>query len=129
MELFLENLKKHLECSICLDTYNEPKTISCLHTFCCHCLENHARASHRQGKFCCPECQAQIDLPEGNRFDSLPTSFFHNSLLSLLAVRQSGDGSSLTCGNCMKRSSVVHYCFDCAKFMCPVCLNAHEVIL
>ena len=128
MESLLKNLKKHLECSICLDTYNQPKTISCLHTFCCQCLENHARASHRQGKFRCPECQAQIDLPEGNRFDTLPTSFFHNSLLSLLAVRQSGDGSSITCGNCNKRSSDAHYCFDCARFMCPDCLNAHEVM-
>ena len=128
MESLLTNLKKHLECSICLDTYNEPKTISCLHTFCCQCLENHARASQRQGKFRCPECQAQIDLPEGNCFDRLPTSFFHKSLLSLLAVRQSGDGSSITCGNCKKRSSDVHYCFDCARFMCPDCLNAHEVM-
>ena len=128
MESLLKNLKKHLECSICLDTYNQPKTISCLHTFCCQCLENHARASHKQGKFLCPECQAQIDLPEGNRFDSLPTSFFHNSLLSLLTVRQSGDGSSITCGNCKKRSSDVHYCFDCARFMCPDCLSAHEVM-
>ena len=128
MESLLRNLKKHLECSICLDTYNDPKTISCLHTFCCQCLENHARASHRQGKFRCPECQAQIDLPEGNRFDSLPTSFFHNSLLSLLAVRQSGDGSSITCGNCKKKSSDVHYCFDCVRFMCPDCLSAHEVM-
>ena len=124
----MRNLKKHLECSICLDTYNDPKTISCLHTFCCQCLENHARASHRQGKFRCPECQAQIDLPEGNRFDSLLTSFFHNSLLSLLAVRQSGDGSGITCGNCKKRNSDVHYCFDCARFMCLHCLSAHEVM-
>ena len=67
-------------------------------------------------------------LPEGNRFDSLPTSFFHNSLLSLLAVRQSGDGSSITCGNCKKKSCDVHYCFDCARFMCPDCLSAHEVM-
>ena len=124
----MRNLKKQLECSICLNTCNDPKTISCLHTFCCQCLENHARASHRQGKFRCPECQAQIALPEGNRFDSLPTSFFHNTLLSLLAVRQSGDGSSISCGNCKKRSSDVHYCFDCARFMCPDCLNAHEVM-
>ena len=128
MESLLKNLKKHLECSICLDTYNQPKTISCLHTFCCQCLENHARASHRQGQFRCPECQAQIDLPEGNRFDTLPTSFFHNSLLSLLAVRQSDDGSSITCGNCKKRSSDAQYCFDCARFMCPDCLSAHEVM-
>ena len=128
MESFLRNLKKQVTCSICLDIYNEPKTTSCLHTFCCECLSNHARASHRQGKFLCPECRAEIDLPKGNCFDSLPTSFFHNSLLSLLAVRQIGDGSGITCAHCKKRSSDAHYCFDCAKFMCPVCLSAHEVM-
>ena len=128
MESLLKNLKKHLECSICLDTYNQPKTISCLHTFCCQCLENHARASHRQGKFRCPECQAQIDLPEGNRFDTLPTSFFHNSLLSLLAVRRSGDGSDMNCSQCRKNNSQMYYCFDCARFLCPDCYNAHEML-
>ena len=78
------NLKKQVTCSICLDTYTEPKTISCLHTFCCECLERHARVSQKQGKFRCPECQVEIDLPEGNRFDCLPNSFFHKSLLSVL---------------------------------------------
>ena len=128
MESFLRNLTKQVTCSICLDTFNDPKIISCFHTFCCECLENHARASHRQGIFRCPECQAEIDLPEGNRFDRLPTSFFHNSLLNLLAVRQSGDGTNITCGNCKNRSSNVHYCFDCARFMCSDCLTAHEVM-
>ena len=128
MESLLKDLKKHLECSICLESYNEPKTISCLHTFCCKCLENHARASHRQGKFRCPECQAQIDLPEGNRFESLPSSFFHNSLLSLLAVRRTGDGSNITCSQCKKNNSQIYYCFDCGLFMCPDCYNAHEML-
>ena len=123
MESFLRNLKKQVTCSICLDIYNEPKTISCLHTFCCECLSNHARERRRQGKFPCPECRAEIDLPDGNRFDSLPTSFFHNSLSSLLAVRQIGDGSRITCAHCKKRSSDVHYCFDCARFMCTDCLR------
>ena len=124
----MKNLKQHLTCSICLDIYNEPKTISCLHTFCCECLSNHARASHKQGKFRCPECQALIDLPEGNRFKSLPSSFFHNSLLSLLAVRRSGDGSNITCSQCRKTNSQMYYCFDCGRFMCPDCYNAHEML-
>ena len=128
MESLLKNLKQHLTCSICLDIYNEPKTISCLHTFCCKCLSNHARASHKQGKFRCPECQAQIDMPEGNRFKSLPSSFFHNSLLSLLAVRRSGDGSNITCSQCRKTNSQMYYCFDCGQFMCPDCYNAHEML-
>ncbi|CAH3162955.1 unnamed protein product [Pocillopora meandrina] len=75
-----------------------------------------------------PECQAEIHLPERNRFEALPTSFFHNSLLNILAVRQSGDGTNVTCGNCKKTSSNVHYCFDCARFMCSDCLNAHEIM-
>ena len=58
----------------------------------------------------------------------MPTSFFHNSLSSVLAVRQIGDGSGITCAHCKKRSSDVHYCFDCARFMCADCLSAHEVM-
>ena len=124
----MRNLTKQVTCSICLETFKEPKIISCFHTFCCECLEKHARVSQRHGKFRCPECQAEIHLPEGNRFEALPTSFFHNSLLNILAVRQSGDGTNITCGNCNKASSNVHYCFDCARFMCPECLNAHEIM-
>ena len=83
LEELLTNLKKQVTCSIFLDIYTEPKTISCLHTFCCECLEKHARVSQRQGKFRCPECQVEIDLPEGNRFDCLPNSFLHKSLLGV----------------------------------------------
>ena len=102
MESLLKNIKQQVTCFICLDTFNEPKIISCFHTFCCECLEKHARVSQKEGKFRCPECQAAIDLPEGNCFDRLPNSFFHKSLMSLLAVRQSGDASSITCSQCWK---------------------------
>ena len=127
MESLLKDLKKQVTCSICLDTYTKPKTIACLHTFCCQCLEKHALASQRHGKFRCPECQTEVGIPKENRFDNLPTSFLHNSLLSLLAVRQSGDGSQISCGICKKKSAEISYCFDCEKLMCPDCVNAHEL--
>ena len=123
-----KNLKKQVTCSICLHTYTEPKTISCLHTFCCECLEKHVRVSQKKGKFRCPECQAVIDLPDGNRFDRLPTSFFHKSLLNLLAVRKGGAASSFTCFQCSVTNPQMYYCFDCERFMCPDCFNAHEVL-
>ena len=128
MESLLQNLKEQVTCSICLDTYTKPKTIACLHTFCCECLEKHALTSQRQGKFRCPQCQEDVGVPEGNRFDNFPTSFLHNSLLSLLAVRQSGDGSGISCGNCRKKSAETSYCFECGRFMCPDCVNAHELL-
>ena len=129
MASLLKNLKKQVTCPICLDTYTKPKTIACLHTFCCACLEKHALASQRQGKFLCPECQTELGIPEGaegNPFDNLPTSFFHNSLLNLLAVRESGDGSQISCGICTKKRTKLSYCFDCEKLLCHECVNAHE---
>ena len=127
MESLLKNLKEHVTCSICFDTYTKPKTIACLHTFCCECLERHALTSQKQGFYPCPECQAQIGIPEGNRFDDLPSSFLHNSLLSLLDVRRSGEGSEISCSTCQKKSAEINYCFDCEKFMCPDCVKAHQV--
>ena len=127
MESLLKNLKEHVTCSICLDTYTKPKTIACLHTFCCECLERHALTNQKQEFYRCPECHAQIRIPEGKRFDNLPSSFLHNSLLSLLAVRRSGEGSEISCSTCQKKSAEINYCFDCEKFMCPDCVKAHEV--
>ena len=127
MESLLKNLREQVTCSICLDTFTDPKTITCLHTFCCECLKKHALISQRNGMFRCPECQAEVGLPEANRFDKLPTGFHHNSLLGLLAVRQSGDGNELSCGICKKKSAEICYCFECAKFMCSDCVNAHEL--
>ena len=127
MESLLKNLKEYVTCSICSETYTKPKTIACLHTFCCKCLERHALTSQKQGFYRCPECQAQIRIPEGKRFDNLPSSFLHNSLLSLLAVRRSGEGSEISCSTCQKKSAEINYCFDCEKFMCPDCVKAHEV--
>ena len=127
MESLLKNLKEHVTCSICLVTYTKPKTIACLHTFCCECLERHALTNQKQEFYRCPECQAQIRIPEGKRFDDLPNSFLHNSLLSLLAVQRSGEGNEISCSTCQKKSAEINYCFDCEKFMCPDCVKAHEV--
>lgn len=126
MASFWTDLKQRTTCPICKGTYTNPKLIACLHTFCCECLEKHAAASQRRGKFHCSECQCEIAVPEANRFDQLPTSALHNNLLSLSAVLKSGGESEVVCGNCKKTSSQASYCFDCVKFMCPVCLNAHE---
>ena len=121
MEPLVENLKKQVTCSICLDTYTDPKILSCFHTFCCKCLEKHATKTHRQGKFRCPECQAEINLPEGNRFDRLPTSFYQNSLVGLLETE---DREALLrppfCSQ-HKNERLRYFCSSCEACICPVC--------
>ena len=127
MESLLKNLKKHVTCSICLDTFTKPKTIACLHTFCRECLKRHALTTQREGKFRCPECKEEVSFPERG-FDQLPTGFLQNSLLGLLAVQQSGDGSEISCGNCRKKTVETSFCFECGTFMCLDCVNAHELL-
>ena len=81
-------------------------------------MENFDAPSVRQKSTCHEEIASKRCQPVS----------FHNSLLNILAVRQSGDGTNVTCGNCKRTSSNVHYCFDCARFMCSECLNAHEIM-
>ena len=124
MNPLLKSLKKQVTCSICLDTYPEPKTISCLHTFCRECLERHARVSQRQGKFRCPECQAEIDLPHGNRFDRLPNSFSHKSLLGVLEAedRQAIPRQQQETCSQHTKERVRYYCSSCEACICPICV-------
>lgn len=124
MEPLLENLKQLVTCPICSKTLTKPKTIACLHTFCCECLEEYAVTTQRDGNFRCPECQAVVAVPD--RFDKLPTGFLQDSLLVPLAVQSSGDGCEVNCGSCKVKCADISFCFECGQFLCPECVNSHE---
>ena len=84
-------------------------------------MEEHARKTHRQGKFRCPECQVEIDLPEGNRFDRLPTSFIHNSLLGLLETEDREVLLKPPFCSQHKKERLRYFCSSCEACICPVC--------
>ncbi|XP_033733058.1 tripartite motif-containing protein 2-like [Pecten maximus] len=52
-----------LECSICMSDFNEPRFLSCFHSFCTPCLEPILRKWSRKGSFPCPMCRAEIVIP------------------------------------------------------------------
>ena len=83
-------------------------------------MEEHARKTHRQGKFRCPECQAEIDLPEGHRFDRLSTSFIHNSLLGLLETEDREDLLKPPFCSQHKNERLRYFCSSCGACICPV---------
>jgi hypothetical protein len=39
-----------LECSVCLETLNDPRTLPCFHSFCKVCLENIVRIERKKAK-------------------------------------------------------------------------------
>ena len=103
-----------------------------LHSFCRECLKKKRAYESERWSVSLPQCQTQMAFAEGNRFDQLPTSFLHSSLLSLLPVQQ----SAIVVGSAAdfvtkERRNKLTYCFDCEKFLCSHCVvdcvNAHEL--
>ena len=56
-------LKSLLECPICLETFDDPRTLPCLHSFCMKCLENFVERKH-EADFKCPVCRCKFTLDE-----------------------------------------------------------------
>ena len=121
------NLKKEAECPLCLETVKDPKTLPCLHSFCLQCIDKHAGYAKRklETTIKCPVCQACFQIPEGDTFGSLPTSFHLNRLVDLLALRD-GSEEAQRCNSCEENNTATCYCFVCQNFLCKDCFDAHQ---
>ena len=118
------SLKKEVECLLCLETVKDLKTLPCLHSFCLRCIDKHAGYAKikLETTIKCPAC---FQIPDGDTFGSLPTSFHLNRLVDLLALT---DGSEETqrCSSCEDNNTATCYCFVCQNFLCKDCFDAHQ---
>ena len=121
------NLKKEAECPLCLETVKDPKTLPCLHSFCLRCIDKHARYARRklETTIKCPVCQACFQIPEGDTFGGLPTTFHLNRLVDLLALRDDSEEAQ-RCSSCEENNTATCYCFVCQNFLCKDCFDAHQ---
>ena len=127
VQQLFRNLEKEAECPLCLETVNDPKTLPCLHSFCLLCLDKHAGYARRQLQTTikCPVCLACFQIPEGDTFGGLPTSFHLNRLVDLLALRD-GSAEAQICSSCEENNTATCYCFVCQNFLCSACFEAHQ---
>ncbi|KAG9344048.1 hypothetical protein JZ751_012525 [Albula glossodonta] len=119
--------KQFLICSICLDRYDNPKVLPCLHTFC------------ESLTLSCPVCRQTSILPEKG-VSALQNNFFITNLMDVLqrspgnssedsAVLETGTpvptGQPLSCpnhgGNVME-----FYCPPCETAMCQECTGGEH---
>ncbi|KAA0722325.1 Tripartite motif-containing protein 2 [Triplophysa tibetana] len=123
--------KQFLICSICLDRYNNPKVLPCLHTFCERCLQNYIPAHSLT--LSCPVCRQTSILPEKG-VAALQSNFFITNLMEVLkrspdtnlsedcieTINGVTTGQLLSCpnhgGNVME-----FYCPPCETAMCEEC--------
>ena len=127
IKTLLHNLREEVSCPMCTNIYTDPKHLPCLHTFCLQCLKQWHRTSHGRDTIRCPKCQAVNRVPESGDLKDLPTSFYLNGLIDVLAIKECKN-SQVRCGNCDKKSSESSYCFQCCVFWCEECVTGHNII-
>ena len=79
----------NLTCSICNDVFKQPKALPCLHTYCAQCLREfiYSRAYDTIGRFPCPLCRLEVNIPVGG-VDRLMDNFHVTSLLDTVRIRE-----------------------------------------
>lgn len=141
-----------LKCPLCLDTFETPRALACLHTFCEPCLEFYltdAKASLRDGKLEkieCPVCKYLTVPPDVLKHPhamvkDLPLNHFILPHLDTVTPAESNSRTEArqktkvnftqSCGSCSDRgvaTEAVSYCHDCEDFQCGECVDNHSKI-
>ena len=124
----LKKLADQLECSICLDSFTDPKLLQCFHVFCKDCLEPLVLRDQHGLSLRCPNCRRSTLLP-ANGVSGLQPAFHVHHLLeirdALQKVKQGQEGQKTLCEKCNKRE-VNGFCRDCGEFICNMCIEMHQ---
>ena len=120
-------LEEQLTCSICLDQYTNPKILPCFHTFCLDCLKGELPEVTQQSHYSlpCPTCRSPCQLPQQG-IETLPPSFTINNLTEVYNLLKKVTGNRHTSCDSCDNTNAVHYCKQCAKFLCQQCLHQHN---
>ena len=136
----LKKLEEQLSCSICLDTYTNPKLLQCFHVYCQQCLVPLVDRDQRgQLGLSCPICRQVTPVPNRG-VAGLQSAFHINHLLELQDSFQKLDNPAAaleeavgdTTNAAPSREAVRHcfehpdeelklYCETCGELVCLKC--------
>jgi tripartite motif-containing protein 2/3 len=123
-EQVLQNLREQLNCSICLDTYTDPKLLQCFHTYCRQCLVPLVERD-QQGllHILCPTCRQATPVPDtGVR--GIQSAFHITPFLdSLRASPAPADANHVNVRRCCAHEGkeLELYCRTCKELICTWC--------
>ncbi|XP_078470931.1 E3 ubiquitin-protein ligase TRIM11-like [Lampetra planeri] len=116
-----ENVDRELTCSICLDTFDCPSTLSCGHSFCLQCLED---AWKETDSYCCPQCRKTFP-----RRPQLIRNVTLANLIEQLRVTETmaaAAGGVVFCDHCPEgKTLAVKTCLKCDTSFCTEHLAPH----
>ena len=120
----LKKLDAQLECSLCLDTFKQPKLLPCFHVFCkSPCLEK--LVTKDRCSLTCPTCRHIVPLSEKG-VAGLQSDFHIDHLFEIQdAFNKAEDDDDKNCGSC-EDGKATGYCNDCGDFLCDDCQVGHK---
>ena len=128
----LKKLEEQLCCSICLDTFTDPKLLQCFHVYCHLCLVPLVtRDQQGSPTLTCPTCR-QITPISARGVAGLQSAFHINHLLEIQNSFQKQGATALSAevslpGKCSEhREELKLYCEACQKLACFQCLVKGE---
>ncbi len=131
----MEKLDEQLNCSICLDTYTDPKLLQCFHTYCTKCLIPLVRDEQGQLILTCPTCRQVTPLPP-NGVRDLQSAFHINDFIEIrddlkkakdpISSLESGVEDDATISTPPKK--MTHYCSEHDKELELYCETCNELI-
>ncbi|XP_033637847.1 E3 ubiquitin-protein ligase TRIM56-like [Asterias rubens] len=117
-------------CCLCNVTFQHPKILACLHSFCLVCLQTLQSTVVKLEKWIqCPICHQKTELTETG-VDGLKRNFFLGRLVDDSTLSQTLQCANILCGLCPREPALLaeSRCFECAKFLCQDCQKIHNGI-
>ncbi|XP_052086146.1 E3 ubiquitin-protein ligase Midline-1-like [Mytilus californianus] len=123
-----------LTCSICLETFRNPKYLPCLHTFCELCVNTYIISTVKEDKpdgFKCPLCRNLVPFDNSQAKPEtwaakLPGNYFIVSMIDRKAIQQ----SEKLCDTCEQKNvsqKAISFCTVCEETYCEPCETNHKL--
>ena len=109
-------------CPICLELYDNPKSLPCLHAFCLKCLQLQFRNELPGDDASCPQCREGFKIPQGG-VDALRHYFIVQQLVD--KEKERIQLREIFCDEHNDRE-VEMYCYECKKNTCLMCFVVHH---
>ncbi|XP_077323171.1 E3 ubiquitin/ISG15 ligase TRIM25-like [Lithobates pipiens] len=116
------DLRKELDCSVCLSIYTDPATLKCGHNFCRDCIGRVLDTQERSGSYSCPDCREEFqDRPALHKNIAL-----RNIVENLLSAQPHQEKSGVFCTYCIHTPvPAVKSCLMCEASLCDDHLRVH----
>ncbi|XP_068091070.1 E3 ubiquitin/ISG15 ligase TRIM25-like [Hyperolius riggenbachi] len=117
------DLRKELDCSICLTIYTDPVTLRCGHNFCRLCIDQVLDTQEGAGVYSCPECREEFqERPALQRNITLC-----NIVKSFRSAQPDQEETGVFCTYCIHSPvPAVMSCLLCEASLCDNHLRVHS---